>query len=170
MNPSGATLFLWDTGNKIATEKGYWRYAAAYQRFMEDIPLSNGRYRNIEAKVADPALVVIGQKDVQDGQAHFFVYNRAGNWYTLARNPANVKPASGQITVAGMPNGRYTVETWDTSRGRVRDTMTANVMNGVFSVMINRLFSDMAFKVYSAAKDRSTALSHTEGAKVAKNL
>ena len=161
MNPSGATLFLWDTGNKIATDKGYWKYAAAYQRFMRGIPLTNGRYRNIEAKVSNPALIAIGQKDVSSGHAHFFVYNRGGNWYNLALNPAGVTPASGTVMVAGLPGGDYTVQTWDTSRGRVTGSGTQTVTKGVLSVKINTLYSDIAVSVSPVPRLRASVLSGT---------
>lgn len=150
MNPSGATVFFFTHANGEATRRGLWKYAAAYQRFMRGIPLANGRYRSAEATASDPRLLVLGQQDSEAGRAHLFVRNREGNWRRLATEPGRVTPVSGAVTLAGLAPGAYTVETWDTSRGEIRQTQTLRATGAGLSVPIKTLASDLALKISPA--------------------
>lgn len=150
MNPSGATVFFFTHANGEATRRGLWKYAAAYQRFMRGIPLANGRYRSAEATASDPRLLVLGQQDSEAGRAHLFVRNREGNWRRLATEPGRVTSVSGAVTLAGLAPGAYTVETWDTSRGEIRQTQTLRATGAGLSVPIKTLASDLALKISPA--------------------
>lgn len=150
MNPSGATVFFFTHANGEGTRRGLWKYAAAYQRFMRGIPLANGRYRSAEATASDPRLLVLGQQDSEAGRAHLFVRNREGNWRRLATEPGRVTPMSGAVTLAGLAPGAYTVETWDTSRGEIRQTQTLRATGAGLSVPIKTLASDLALKISPA--------------------
>lgn len=148
INPSGATIFLWSNAGNLSLDKGWWKGVAAYQAFLRGIPLANGRYRNIEAAVSNPNLIVIGQKDTTGGRAHVFVYNRGGNWFNLVTHPAAVVPVTGTVTVPGLPDGAYIVERWDTSTGKVVVTTTVPSTHGALVLPVTGLVSDTAFKVY----------------------
>ncbi len=147
LNPSGALVFLYTNGGEEATRKGWWKYAGAYQKFLQGVPLTNGRYRNIEAKSSNPNIIVIGQKDKQAGRAHFFVYNQQGNWFHLTSAPASIVPASGTVTVTGLPDGAYHVQNWDTGTGVVRRAATLTSASGALVVPISALAGDTAYKI-----------------------
>ncbi len=150
LNPSGALVFLYTNGGEEATRKGWWRYAGAYQKFLQGIPLSNGRYRNIEAESSNPNIIIIGQKDKQAGRAHFFVYNRQGNWFNLATDPAAVPPASGTVTIRGLADGAYRVQNWDTALGQARGAATITSAGGALPILIANLRGDTAYQVSPA--------------------
>ena len=147
LNPSGAMVFLYTNSGEEAMRKGWWKYARAYQKFLGNVPLANGRYRSIEAEISNPNIIIIGQKDKQAGRAHFFVYNRGGTWFNLTNNPAAVVPASGMVTIGGLPDGSYRVQNWDTGSGEVRSAAIAASAGGVLQVPIENLAGDTAFQV-----------------------
>jgi len=147
LNASGALIFLYTNGGEEATRKGWWRSAGAYQKFLAGVPLANGRYRNIEANSSNPNVIVVGQKDKQAGRAHFFVYNRGGTWFNLTNSPAAIAPASGVVTIGGLPDGAYRVQNWDTASGQVRSTVTIVSAGGALPVPINNLTGDTAYKI-----------------------
>ena len=152
MNASGATAFWWSYTGDLATAGKFWKVVGAYQRFMQGIPLTNGRYRNIGAVSGSPQLVVIGQKDFGDGQAQFYAYNRNGNWYNSAVNPAGIVPISGVVSVP-LPKGVYKVETWDTSLGTVRSSALRTTSGGTLTVPISCLNADVAVKIFPVTAD-----------------
>ncbi len=121
LNPSGATIFWWNTADRAGAH-GFWRYAAAYQRFAGNLPLANGRYRNIEAAASVPHWEIIGQKDTKAGRAHCYVYDPAG------------RPLQGTLTVPGLPPGFYTATLWDTGRGQPVKTLVLRGAGGALRV------------------------------------
>lgn len=147
LNPSGATVFLWNGAGDVSAARGWWKSVAAYQKFLQGIPLTNGRYRNAEATVSDPALVVIGQKDEKAGRAHIFVYHQQANWFNLAVHSVGTAPVTGTVTIPHMPDGVYAVETWDTSQGIVTGRANLTGVHGNLSIPVEKLASDIAFKI-----------------------
>ena len=124
LNPSGATIFWWNTADRAGAQ-GFWRYAAAYQRFAGNLPLANGRCRNIEAACSVPDWNIIGQKDISAGRAHCYVYNPTG------------AALNGTLTVPGLPPGIYTVTLWDTTRGQAVKTWTVRGTGGALDVALH---------------------------------
>ncbi len=151
LNPSGSLIFLYTNGGEEATRKGWWKYAGAYQKFLQGVPLTNGHYRNIEAAVSNPNLVVIGQTDKDAGRAHFFVYNRQGNWFNLTTTPTAIASVSGTVTIKGLADGAYHVQNWDTATGTVRGSATLTSDGGALVVPIDPLVGDTAYKISPVA-------------------
>ena len=159
LSPGGMIPIYWhDVGGDI-TEYNGWRYQGGVERFLQGVPLSNGLYRDLEA-VASPTLRVIGQKDVQDGEAVVWVQNAgsagdgsdAANWYNLTFNPALCAPVSGTVTIPGLPDGVYQADVWDTNAGKsLNSPLTLTSSGGVLTVPVNGLAVDEAVKITPAA-------------------
>ncbi len=145
---SAPAVFQW--WNEFAQEADQcdgWRFYAAVQRFLADVPLTNGRYRDAGATVSTPDLISVGQADAQAGRAYLYVYNRAANWDALA-NHAPITPVTGTLTLPGMADGTYTVQRCDTSTGDVISSETDTASGGLLIIPITALAQDTALKVY----------------------
>ncbi len=148
LNPSGCSVFLYTNAGGWAMGHGFYKYAAAYQRFLQGVPFDSGGYRHIEAGVSDPRLIVIGQKDVRSGSAHFYAYNRDANWRNMTFAPAGVTPIeAATVTVPGLKAGTYRVETWDTSEGKVVHSRLVLARGGLLEIPLGTLTTDVAVKV-----------------------
>jgi hypothetical protein len=82
-----------------STGNGLHEIFAPFRDFMSDVPLNNGRYRDLAATVSRPDEVrVLGQKDTAGGRGHAWIQNRRHTWCAV---------------VGGVPECPYT---WDGSR------------------------------------------------------
>ena len=147
LNPSGATIFLWNGAGNMSLSHGWWNDVAVYQKFLAGVPLANGRFRNLEATVTNPNLIVIGQSDRQAGQAVVYVYNRTANWFNLAANPGAVVFVTGTVIIPGLPDGVYSLETWDTAQGVIVSRADISCVRGRLTLAITGLAGDTAFKI-----------------------
>ena len=148
LNPSGAVVFWWGspTVNR-AGEHGWWRYAAAYGRFLADVPLANGRYRNLDAQADNPDVQIIGQADAAGARAHFFVYNSADAWHAQAVEGKRPDPHIVTVTVRGLPDGPYSVQKWSTARGVPDSIQTVWAHNNILRVPVSLWTGDAAVKI-----------------------
>ncbi|MCE5314976.1 MAG: hypothetical protein ABFD49_05070 [Armatimonadota bacterium] len=77
IDPGGLTeIYWWPT---LPMSRDY-TYGKAYQAFMSDIPLSNGKYVDAEAEVTNSAIRVLGQKDLTNNYAHLWIDNAPYTW------------------------------------------------------------------------------------------
>jgi hypothetical protein len=146
---SGVAIFQWwgEMRDEIS-RGGFWKYYGYVQKFLSGLPLSNGHYRNVDAAVSTPQLIVIGQKDAIAGQAHLYVYNRQANWDALARH-VPIPPVTGTVKISGLPPHiqRYMVARYDCGTGTRISVEMATATDGVLSLGIKALAQDTALKI-----------------------
>jgi len=144
--PGGVYPLYWYTDNIF--NHSLHRIFGAWRRFMEGIPLTNGRYRDAAASASSPNLRVLGQKDVQAGWAHLWIDNRTHTWRSVVERRAST-PLSGTVSVdLQRPGATYTVVWYDTRTGQPSATqsLTANAA-GVLSLTLNNLTTDVAVRI-----------------------
>ncbi|MBV9849153.1 MAG: hypothetical protein JO250_05635 [Armatimonadetes bacterium] len=122
------------------------RYYGYVQNFLAGLPVDNGRWRDVAAVSSDSGILALGQKDVTAGQAYVYAYNRQATWVNLAEG-VPVAPVSGVLTVPGLADGVYTVETWDPGTGSKTGVQTLASSGGALSIPIAGLAQDVAFKL-----------------------
>ncbi len=144
--PGGVYPLYWYTDNIF--NHSLHPIFGAWRRFMEGIPLTNGRYRDAAASASSPNLRVLGQKDVQAGWAHLWIDNRTHTWRSVVERRAST-PLSGTVSVdLQRPGATYTVVWYDTRTGQpsATQTLTANAA-GVLSLTLNNLATDIAVRI-----------------------
>ena len=143
-----AVFQWWYEFSAEAVPSDGWRFYGAVQRFLGDVPVSDGRYRNVDAAVSTPGLIVIGQKDVAAGRAYLYVYNRQANWDNLARH-VRIIPVTGTLQISGLPPRftRYMVARYDCATGGRLSVAMASATGGVLTLHIKTLAQDTAFKI-----------------------
>ncbi|MCO5208082.1 MAG: PKD domain-containing protein [Caldilinea sp.] len=146
LGPGGVYPLYWYTDNIFA--HALHPIFGAWRRFMEDIPLTNGRYEDAAATVTNPDLRVLGQKDTTGGRAHLWIDNRNHTWRAVV-DGASIAPVSGAVTVAmGEPYARYRVEWFDTVDGLPTTTETVIADSRGFVVLsLMDLATDIAVKL-----------------------
>lgn len=157
INPGGMyDLFWW--GNKMIEDnpqKGrngnLYSVFAPFAKFMQDIPLNNGNYRDAHAVASNPRLRVWGQRDDRDGRAHLWIQNLDNQWDRVVAKK-KLEPVRGTITLSGLPPGECRVEWWDTYRvtDQIVLTETIRVSKDLTLKLPNPLTTDMAAKLQCA--------------------
>jgi hypothetical protein len=170
--------FLWSTLDADALTELYWwgvniknqpgpdgqpglhEIYGNFADFVDGIPLNNGHFEDLGAAVSNSNLRVVGQKDLVDQRAHFWIQHKQHTWRNVV-NQVRVSPISGTVTISGFTaNQEYTIQWWDTYASNkthrlVRtETITAQP-NGDISLIISNLASDSAVKIF---KDSSVYL------------
>ncbi len=130
---------------------------AAYERFLQGEPLSNGRYREIgtdltggagQILLADMAgsLRAWGRLDPIAGKGMLWIDNANHTWWNVVRGSA-IPLAGVRLTIRGLPAGTYSVEWWDTTAGAATRTETYTVgADGRLSFTVSHLAGDLAVK------------------------
>ncbi len=129
-------------------EPGLYEIYGAFARFMADIPLNNGCYRDAQPQVSHPGLRAVGQIDPCNGRAHLWIQNRDHTWRNVV-DGVSIPPISGSVTLAGLePGQRYQVEWWDTYAGAPTETQVVVADDeGALVLDVQNLARDMAVKV-----------------------
>jgi hypothetical protein len=144
VGPENPYMMLWWTDNVV--KKGLWGYFKAYDRFMAGIPLSSGNYVDAQAVASVPFMRAWGQKDAVHGRAHLWIDNSKYTWHNIV-NGVQVAPISGTVTIAGLPDGQYTVQWWNTSTGSMIQDDTVTSARGRLVLTVRSTQSDIACKV-----------------------
>lgn len=142
--PSAPNMLYWWTNN--IAKKSLWHYFMAFQSFMSGIAISNGCYEDACAITSSQMMRAWGQKDLINNRAHLWIDNRPYTWKNLV-NSVGVPAISGTVTIAGLKDGAYEVEWWDTSTGVVTNVDYANCSSGNLVLQIANLQSDIACKI-----------------------
>ena len=132
------------------------RCSAAYERFMQGEPLSNGRYTEIGTDLTGTGQVILanttgslrawGRLDPVAGKGMLWIDNANHTWWNVVQG--NAIPAAGaRLTIQGLPAGTYAAEWWDTTSGTVTRSETYTVgADGRLSFSVSNLASDVAVK------------------------
>ncbi len=120
----------------------------SFFEFVRDLPLTSGRYQDLAPVASDPALRVVGQKNLTDGAAHLWIQNRQHTWRNVVDNVA-ITPAGGTVTAAGFaPNADYSIQWWNPYQGVAssNQVVTASA-TGTIAIPVAPLVTDIAVKV-----------------------
>lgn len=144
--PGGVYPLYWWTDNvfrhRLHHLFGNWH------RFMEGIPLSNGRYTNAAASSSNPRIRVLGQKDTVAGRAHLWLDNADHTWRAVVEG-RTWSAHTATISVAmGATNARYQLAWVDTTTGRIvsHETRVTDAA-GVLAFSVTNLMTDIAVKI-----------------------
>ncbi|HFE66518.1 MAG TPA: hypothetical protein ENJ93_04565 [Chloroflexi bacterium] len=157
INPGGMLESYWYVQPHIYVERGerpldLRNQFGPYYRFIQDVPLANGRYRAAAATVSHEGLRAWGQKDVVNGRAHLWLQNKARTWQNVVQgNP--IPPVSGTVALDGFPaNTPFAVEWWDSYATDVENAVmkvetVVSDGNGRITLTIENLETDVAVKI-----------------------
>ncbi len=153
--PGGVIPLYWWQDN-IFNHNLHSRFGA-WRRFMEGIPLNNGRYVDAAA-TASPGLRVIGQKDPFHGRAHLWIDNPQHTWRRVV-DGESVAPASGTILVnLGRAGASVLAEWFDTATGipQRQETLRADA-TGTVTLSVTNLATDTAVKLLATSGSQPPA-------------
>jgi hypothetical protein len=126
-----------------------------FNRFIKDVPLTNGRYQDAAASVSATNLEAWGQKDLTNKRAHLWIRNKLHTWYNViggyagGPTPVAITPVSCTVTLSGFaPNTSYPVEWWNTYTGQVSNfTVQTTDPSGNLVLIVTNLTSDTAVRI-----------------------
>ncbi len=144
--PGGVYPLYWYTDNifnhRLHGLFGRWR------RFMEPIPLTNGRYRDAHATASDSRIRVLGQIDLVAGRGHLWIDNSRHTWRAVV-DGSNGPPLAGTITlVMDRANATYDCEWFNPYAGTVSHTQTLlSASDQRLTLTVSNLAQDVAVRI-----------------------
>jgi hypothetical protein len=129
---------------------------AAYERFMQGEPVSNGRYQEIGTDLTGTRQVLLsnttgslrawGRLDATAGKGLLWIDNASDTWWNAVQG-SPVAGAGASLAIQGLSAGTYAVEWWDTTAGAMSRTETRLVGgDGRLSLAVSNLTGDVAVK------------------------
>lgn len=123
----------------------------AYARFVQALPLNNGRYQPANAESSSDQLRVVGQMDVEAGQAHLWIQNRQHTWKNVA-DGVEITAVTATVQLDGFaPNTAYTVTFIDTYALEGDPTLSQTEIttdnSGILIIPVEDLLTDVAVVV-----------------------
>ncbi len=157
INAGGMYDLLWWANNMIEDNPAKGRNGdlyhvfAPFAKFMQDVPLNNGQYRDADAIASDPKLRVWGQRDDLHGRAHLWIQNLDHQWDHVIANQKPL-PIDGAITLRDMPPGECRVEWWDAYavNKQIGATQKVQVKRDLTLELPAPLTTDIAVQIYCA--------------------
>lgn len=144
--PGGVYPLYWWTDNiydrNLHAVFGRWR------RFVETIPLTDGRYRDAQAASGHPDLRVLGQKDLVAGRAHLWLDHRRHTWRTVV-DGTEVTALTSTVTIdMDRPDAVYDIEWFDTYTGQPAGSTTlTSDANRRVTLPVTNLVRDVAVRL-----------------------
>ena len=135
---------LWNWHTQRIFQRNLHGLYGNFNRFMQGIPLTNGRYVIIGATSSSNLIRVLGQKDLQDGRAYLWIDNSDNTW-----SSPSATPASADITFSmGAPSAVYDVTWYNTRSGLPTGTTQATAnSSGQVTLSVVNLSSDTAARL-----------------------
>jgi hypothetical protein len=138
---------LWETtyDEDVAVDVPAGRHRIRIENFGKDW-VRVTRYTFTGCKVLDkPNLLVCGMET--DGLAILWLQNKDSDWYNHGGNGkvGQVDPCT--VTLQGLPDGRYSLEWWETWKGALERKETVTVKDGRLPVSVPALETDAALKL-----------------------
>jgi hypothetical protein len=127
------------------------KISQSFAAFIADLNLNRGGFSDAKAEADNPNLRVVGQKNIQTGQAHLWIQNKQHTWRNVMGidNPTPISPQSGSLTLQMHPNTNYTIEFWDTNTGKVDRTEKVSAdADGNIILRVDKLEADFAVKIF----------------------
>jgi len=150
INAFGVIDMYWYPQNLDAYNLHY--YVKAYQAFMAGIPLSNGHYEDIAATISgSAALRVFGQKDLTNNQLHLWIDNANDTWKNVV-DKVEIPPASGQVQIPVIDDGFYYADVYDPATGEITGRLDGVYNNGLLTLQVTDLMTDIAYRIYLTPK------------------
>jgi len=150
INPGGMYDLYWWTDH--IWDYDLHRHFKPFRDFMEDIPLSNGHYRDAGAVTSQSDLRAWGQVDTVHGRAHLWIQNKGHTWRDIV-DGVSIPALSGTVSIPALGNGTYQVEWWDTDGGGIVHTETLVADGTVTLALPWALMTDVAVKLTQASVD-----------------
>ncbi|CAG1023018.1 hypothetical protein MTYM_02148 [Methylococcales bacterium] len=159
INPGGLLESYWYEASHIYTASFDHRPVyKTFNDFIKTSPLGNGNYQDASAGSTNGGIRVWGQKDSVNGQAHLWIQNVNHTWKKVV-DGTQIPALSSSVSIAGFnPNGRYTVQWWNTYLGSMSNSqsITANAQ-GTLAFSVSNLTSDVAIKILPASSTPTIA-------------
>jgi hypothetical protein len=118
--------------------------------FLSDLDLNEGGYTDWQGTSRNPALRVVGQKNVTASRMHLWIQNTQHTWKRVV-DDVPIEPVSGEIVVNGFePRARFSVEWWDTYASTKTILMLEEVVaddSGTVTIQVDTLHKDVALKM-----------------------
>jgi len=149
--PGGVYPIYWYTD--LIYAYSLHRIFGAWNRFMDGVPLANGRYEDVAARVSGEGLRVWGQKDTEAGKAHLWIDNRHHTWRSVVDGRA-IPVVSGTVEIEmGRAHATFLVTWYDTRTGEVTRTEDLQTdEGGVLVLVVSSLATDVALQIAPAGR------------------
>jgi hypothetical protein len=155
INPGGLLESYWYEnfdGRHIYGNKDQRGQFKPYYNFVQNIPLSNGRYQDAAATSSAAPMRAWGQKDTTAHRAHLWIQNMNHTWYNVTHS-VSIPAVSGTVRLSGfVASTPYTVQWWnpyetDASLQVTRSETVTAASDGTLTLNVSSLTADIAAQI-----------------------
>jgi hypothetical protein len=136
----GALIWWWD--NYVHPSNLYGQFTPL-RKFADTVPWTAGEWKPLEADA--PRVNLYGL--VHGNTAILWAQNPEHNWKNVFEKQTVASVPGHELTLRGLPAGRYTVEWWDTWKGEVTRKETATSADGKVVLHLPELATDLAARI-----------------------
>jgi hypothetical protein len=137
-----AMLWWWDS---YVDPKNLYSQFTAVRRFTDGVPWTTAGFQPATLAASTPqlrALALVGRD-----RALLWLHNRQHTWWNVVEKRPIPEVREAAVTVAGLADGSYDVEWWDTWKGEVARRETRAAAGGALILPVDRLARDAAVKL-----------------------
>jgi len=144
MSGAAGTAMLWWWGNYVDPNDLYYHFAAV-ARFTDGVPWTTAGFQPAKASADSPQLRVLGLqgKDL----VLLWLHNRRHTWWNVVEKQPIPAIEAAKVTLAGLTDGAWDVEWWDTWKGTVTRKETLQAAQGALTLEVKALARDAALKL-----------------------
>ncbi len=148
---AGTALFWWwERLDRMDAYRHYKPLAA----FLHEVPFGDPALRRASASASDERVTVVGLATGR--QAHLWLFNTTAAWYRTVVEQRSREPIRGcRVQVAGLADGSYLVQWWDTWSGRRLAKRLSRCDGGTLSVSVPDFQRDVACHVVPASPEEA---------------
>jgi hypothetical protein len=138
---SGAPMYWWWG---YVEKTNLWKHFSALGSFIKGVDWNGEEFRPAKLSPSNPNLWATGLrgKDV----SLLWVQNKKNTFYNHREKVAVEKISNSKLTLA-VPEGKYTIEQWNTYEGKCVETVALAAQNGQLTIHLPELNTDVAYKV-----------------------
>jgi hypothetical protein len=146
---SAGTAQLWWWGQYVDPKNLYYHFRAVAE-FIKGIAWTTSGFVRAEIGETGDNLRALGLRG--NPVSIVWMQNKSHTWWNVIQNNPIPPVEAGELSLASFPPGRYRVEYWNTTEGRMIGTAVASAAGETLKIPFPRIETDIAIKIMPDAK------------------
>jgi hypothetical protein len=139
----GALIWWWDS--YVHPQRLYPQFTAL-RKFIDQVPWAAGEWQPVRLEV-QPAKAVNAYGITCDRTVLLWLQNEAHTWQNVFEKRESAPVRELQLSATGLPDGKYSLEWWNTSTGAVERHEETEVKSGTLRLIVSELKEDVAVQL-----------------------
>jgi hypothetical protein len=144
MSGAAGTAMLWWWDSYVDPQNLYWQFRNV-AAFARGVPWTTAGFEPVGGESSDPHLRVLGLRGRK--LVLLWLQNKQHTWWNVVNGVKVPEIPEGTARVAGVANGSWQAEWWDTWQGKAIRSETVTVVGNNLALTVKQLTRDVAVKL-----------------------